>query len=289
MRISLITACRNAVGSIGSTFESVRRQKVEGCDLEYIVVDGASTDGTVDVIRRFDDEVKGNGEKGNGAGGSFSFRWISEKDHNLYDGINKGIRMSTGDVIGICNADDVLADDDVLSKIAAAFDESGGSRRPAFGLRASGSSADAVYADIRFVRPAVADLDHLRKAPAVRYCRGRFFANWQFRFGTFPAHPSTFVRRECFEKYGLYSLDYPICADFELMLRFFCRHGIRTRYLPICTHIMRTGGLSTKGMRANMEINREDLRALRAHGVWSCLPLVYLKYLVKIWGVVFRG
>lgn len=109
-----------------------------------------------------------------------------------------------------------------------------------------------------------------------------------FRFATMPAHPSIFVRRECFEKYGGYSLDYRICADFEMMLRLFWKHRIRTKYLPLCTTVMRMGGASTGGLRSNVEINREDLRALRANGYWSCLPLIYLKYLFKIWGYVFR-
>jgi len=265
--------------------QSVSSQRLDGFELEYIVVDGASTDGTVGVIKEFDDEVKRKSEKGrSGEGRSFTFRWISGKDRNLYDGINRGIRMASGDVIGICNADDVLAEDDTIAKVAGGFGESAKCE----GRSTRDGGVDAVYADVRFVRGGDT-LEALRAAKTVRYCTGKFFRNWMFRFATFPAHPGTFIRRECFDKYGCYSLDYSICADFELMLRFFYKNRIRARYLPICTHVMRAGGISTKNMRSNVEINKEDLRALRANGVWSCMPIIYLKYFAKAWGYVFRA
>lgn len=276
MKISIITVCYNAEKTIADAMESVASQrtqvKVEGegeqrIEVEYVVVDGGSTDGTVGEIKNYELRIKNGGNEG------FSFKWISEKDRGLYDAINKGIRMATGEVVGICNADDVLADDQVVAKIAAAFGE--------------GEDLDAIYADIRFVREGDS-VEALRNAPTTRYCTGRFFRNWMFRFATFPAHPSTFVRKACFERYGYYSLDYRICADFEMMLRLFWKQGIRARYLPICTTVMRTGGLSTAGFRSNRQINQEDLRALRAHGYWSCLPLIYLKYFFKIWGFVFK-
>ena len=109
-----------------------------------------------------------------------------------------------------------------------------------------------------------------------------------FRFAAMVPHPSFYVRRECFERLGGYSLDYRICADFELELRFLKLAKLRSTYLPECVVVMRMGGASTAGWRSNVEINREDLRALRSHGIWSCLPLIYLKYLFKVWGFVFR-
>jgi len=265
MRFSIVTSVLNGAKTIQTALESVRRQVLpSGVELEHIVVDGASADGTVDLLRAH--------EAGLGAsGGRYAFRWVSEKDGGLYDAINKGIRMATGEVVGICNADDVLAESDTVAKLAAAF--------------LADSKLDGVYADVRFVRGG-ATVDDLQHAPVTRYCTGRFFRNWMFRFATFPAHPSTFVRRACFERFGYYSLDYRIGSDFEMMLRLFWKHGIRARYLPICTHVMRMGGLSTGGIRSNIQINREDLRALRANGYWSCLPLIYTKYLFKIWGFV---
>lgn len=109
------------------------------------------------------------------------------------------------------------------------------------------------------------------------------------RFGAMVPHPSFYVRRECFARLGGYSLDYRICADFELELRYLCLEKLKAAYLPACVVVMRMGGASTAGWRSNVEINREDLRALRAHGIWSCLPLIYLKYLFKIWGFVFKS
>ena len=264
MKVSIITVCYNAERTIADAMASVASQQGSGIgdqgsglEIEYIVVDGGSTDGTVEEVKRNSEKVKSKA--------GFTFKWVSEKDRGLYDALNKGIRMATGDVIGILNADDVLAEDDTLVKIAAAFED---------------PNIDGTYADIRFVREL--------GGKTVRYCSGRWFRPWIFRFAVLPAHPSIYLRRECFEKYGLYSLDYRICADFEMMLRLFWKHQIRTKYLPICTTVMRMGGLSTAGFRSNMEINREDLRALRAHGYWSCMPLILCKYFFKIWGFVFR-
>lgn len=262
MKITVVTVVWNRVGMIRAALDSVARQRLDGFELEHVIVDGGSKDGTVDVIRDYAAHAHPAG---------FSVTWVSERDRGLYDALNKGIRMATGDVVGLVHSDDVLAEDDTLAKVARAFAE----------------DVDATYSDVRFVADG-ASVDELRSAHVTRYCTGRFFRPWMFRFATFPAHPGTFVRRACFEKVGLYSLDYPICADFELMLRFFVVHKIRMRYLPICTHVMRRGGLSTEGLRANVQINRQDLRAFKTHGIWSCLPLVYLKYFAKVWGCVLR-
>ena len=206
----------------------------------------------------------------------------------MYDAINTGIKMATGDIVGILNADDVLAEDDTLAKIAAAFEGAGG-RSQGLGVRGqeSGDRVDAVYADIRFVKDGES-VEELRSAKTVRYCSAARFRPWMFRFAVMVPHPSFYARRECFDRLGHYSLDYRICADFELVLRFLGIAKLRSAYLPECVVLMRMGGASTAGWRSNVEINREDLRALRAHGIWSCLPLIYLKYLFKIWGFVFK-
>jgi len=264
MKITIVTVVWNRVGMVRGALESVADQRREGFELEHIVVDGGSTDGTVDVIRPFAESVRG-----------YSFRWLSEKDRGLYDAINKGIRMATGDIVGILNSDDVLAADDVLAKIAAFWSANPG--------------LDLSYGDVRFaVRGEYADARALRQAKTLRYLTGCYFRKWMFRFATFPAHPSTFVRRACYERYGLHSLEYSICADFELMLRLFVKHNVRAAYLPLCTTVMRPDGLSTDGLRSKFKVNAQDLAALRANGVWSCLPLIYAKYLFKIWGYFRR-
>ena len=275
MKISLITACYNSAETIGTAIESVLSQK--GVDVEYIVVDGGSKDGTVDIIKEYADKTL-NSQL---LTPNFTFRWLSESDKGMYDAINKGIKMATGDVVGILNADDVLASDETLKRIAEAF-ESGGVESGGVGER-----VDCVYADIRFVREGNS-VEVLRNAPTVRYCSAKMWRPWMFRFAAMVPHPSFYVRRECFERLGSYSLDYRICADFELELRYLYLAKLKAAYLPECVVVMRMGGMSTAGWRSNMEINREDLRALRSHGIWSCLPLIYLKYLFKIWGFVFK-
>ena len=259
VRISIITACWNAEKTLANAMESVAMQ--QGVELEYIVVDGGSTDASVSQIESFKARHP-----------TLPFRWIPEKDRGMYDALNKGIRLATGDVVGILNADDVLATDDTLAHIASVFRE----------------NVDAVYADIRFVRDGDS-VEALRSAPTARYCSARIWRPWMFRFGAMVPHPSFYVRRNCFDRLGLYSLDYRICADFELELRFLRCAAIPAVYLPECVVVMRMGGASTAGVRATVEINREDLRALRANGIWSCLPIIYMKYLFKGWGFLRKG
>ena len=282
MKISLITACYNSAATIRTAIESVLSQK--GVDVEYIVVDGGSKDGTVDIIKEYADKTL-NSQL---LTPNFTFRWLSESDKGMYDAINKGIKMATGDIVGILNADDVLATDDTLARIAAAFQPSKQTTHhsPTPSLLDS-STIDCVYADIRFVREGES-VEALRKAKSVRYCSAAKWRPWMFRFAAMVPHPSFYVRRECFERLGGYSLDYRICADFELELRYLYLAKLKAAYLPECVVVMRMGGMSTAGWRSNMEINREDLRALRSHGIWSCLPLIYLKYLFKIWGFVLK-
>jgi len=272
MKVTLITVCFNSAATLSTAIDSVLSQK--GIELEYIVVDGNSKDGTVDLIKSYESKFNGR------------MRWISEPDKGMYDAINKGIKMATGDIVGILNADDVLASDDTLAHIAALFSHKEQERQE------SGEEidrrVDCVYADIRFVKEGES-VEALRGAPTVRYCSAKRWRPWMFRFAAMVPHPSFYVRRECFERLGGYSLDYRICADFEMELRYLYLAKLKAAYLPECVVVMRMGGMSTAGWRSNVLINREDLRALRSHGIWSCLPLIYLKYLFKIWGFVFRG
>ena len=290
MKVTLITVCFNSAATLSTAIDSVLSQK--GVDIEYIIVDGGSTDGTVDIIKEYSTRST-----------RLTFKWISEKDSGMYDAINKGIKMATGDVVGILNADDVLASDDTLAHIVSAFNTDSyplgtrsarrvrfpKGREPPQGAVTTPDSSriDVVYADIRFVKEGET-VEAVRKAETVRYCSAKRWRPWMFRFAAMVPHPSFYVRRECFERLGGYSLDYRICADFELELRYLYLAKLKAAYLPECVVVMRMGGMSTSGWRSNLVINREDLRALRAHGIWSCMPLIYLKYLFKIWGFVFR-
>ena len=279
MKVTLITVCFNSAATLSTAIDSVLSQK--GVDIEYIIVDGGSTDGTVEIIKEYAEKTL-NSQL---LTPNFTFRWLSESDRGMYDAINKGIKMATGDIVGILNADDVLASDDTLAHIVSAFEqkESPVPHSP-FPVP---QRIDALYADIRFVKEGET-VEAVRKAETVRYCSAKRWRPWMFRFAAMVPHPSFYVRRECFERLGGYSLDYRICADFELELRYLYLEKLRAAYLPECVVVMRMGGMSTSGWRSNLVINREDLRALRAHGIWSCMPLIYLKYLFKIWGFVFR-
>ena len=288
MKISLITACYNSAKTIKTTMESVLSQK--GVGIEYIIVDGGSNDGTVDIIKEFAARpVRPDSPS------CPVIKWLSERDRGMYDAINKGIKMATGDVVGILNADDVLASDDTLAHIAEQFSHKEQERQEIVENRSdlistvsNNKCIDALYADIRFVKEGET-VEALRGAKTVRYCSAAKWRPWMFRFAAMVPHPSFYVRRECFERLGGYSLDYRICADFELELRYLYFAKLRAAYFSECVVVMRMGGMSTAGWRSNVLINREDLRALRANGIWSCLPLIYLKYLFKIWGFVFRG
>ena len=249
MRISVITATYNSGRTISDTLESVLRQTYS--DVELIVVDGASRDDTMDVVRRYEPRFGGR------------MHWTSEPDRGIYDAMNKGIARATGDVIGILNSDDFYTSDTVLERVAEAM---------------AGGDVDAVYGDIHYVRDG-----DLHKC--VRYYSSRPFRRGLMRLGFMPAHPSFYCRREVYERCGTFDTTYRVAADFENLLRLIYVNRIRTRYLPVDFVTMRTGGASTSGLSSHRQIMRDHLRALRSNGVWSCTPLLGLRYIYKIWEV----
>ena len=184
MKISIITVTYNSADTLRDTMDSVLRQGYT--DYEYIVVDGASKDGTVEIIREYESRFEGR------------MRWVSEPDRGIYDAMNKGIAMATGDVVGLLNSDDFYASDDILSTIADAF--------------SCPDAPDAIYGDIHYV-------DEVDITKVVRYYSSRKFARESMLAGYMPAHPSFYVRRECYEKYGTFDTSYRVAADFENLLR----------------------------------------------------------------------
>ena len=260
MKISLITACRNSVAVIRSAMESVLAQK--GVDLEYLVIDGGSGDGTVDAIKEYEPKFGGR------------MRWISERDEGMYDAINKGIRMATGDVVGILNADDCLDGDDVLARIAEAFGQKTNCGK-------KGERLDCVFGNVRFVKEM--------GGKTQRVCFARFWRPWMLHWGYMPPHPAIFIRRERFADWGGYvpsREEYRIAADYELLVRFFCRHKMSYRYVPICTTAMRLGGVSTKDVEARKRLNVEIVKANRVNGYACWWPMLLPKYAIKVWEVI---
>lgn len=252
MKISIITVSYNSEKTLASTIESVLRQQYS--DYEYLVIDGASSDSSVEIIKAWEPKFEGK------------MRWISEPDKGMYDALNKGIKMATGDVVGIINSDDFFHRDDIFSQINKAFVEN--------------PDVEAIYGDVRFVNP-----DNLEKT--VRYYSSKNWRPWRFRFGFMPAHPSFYTKRENFEKYGYYQYDYHIAADYELLIRHLYTHRVPSKYIPLDFMKMRTGGRSTDGIKSNIKLNQEIVRACAENGIWTCMPLLCMKYFIKIFELIF--
>jgi glycosyltransferase involved in cell wall biosynthesis len=239
--ISIITATYNSAATISDCLTSVLSQT---WSVEHIIIDGASKDNTVEIVHRV----------------SPSARVFSEPDDGIYDAMNKGIRLATGDIVGILNSDDFYVAPHVLEKVASLFRQSG---------------VDALFADLVYVRP-----DNLKKV--VRYYSGVGFTPEKFAWGWMPPHPTFFVRRELYESYGLFHTDYRIAADYELTARFLARHKVRYAYLPEVIVKMRAGGVSTRDLRSTWILNREILRACAENGISTNMLKVYSKYFRKV-------
>lgn len=251
LKFSLVSVTFNSDATLNDTIESILNQSFP--NLEYIVVDGLSKDNTVNVIKEYEPRFNGR------------LKWISEKDKGLYDAMNKGIRMATGDIVGIINSDDFYHRTDILAKVADAFQD---------------ETVQAVYGDVRFVNP-----DNLDKT--VRYYSSKKFSPILFRYGFMPAHPTFFTYRKYFDEFGYYKTDYWIAADYELLIRFLYTHHLKTKYLPLDFMKMRTGGTSTASFKSNLLLNKEIVRACRENGIWTCMPLLFLKYFIKVFELIF--
>lgn len=243
MKITIITVCYNSALHIEDAINSVAQQDYD--NIEHIVIDGNSSDGTQKVLEKHVDKL--------------GF-WISEPDHGIYDAMNKGIKKSTGDVIGILNSDDFYFDNHVISKISEAF---------------SDADIDAVFGDLIFVDP-----ENLNKT--VRTYSSKKWHPERFAKGYMPAHPTFFVRREYYEKHGLFEIDYEIAADYEMLIRLLYVHKLNYKYLPMKMVKMRKGGVSSNGIKSNITLNNEIIRACRKHGIKTSALKIYPKYFIKI-------
>ncbi len=222
MKVSIITVVRNNVATINDAINSVIGQTYK--NIEYIVVDGASTDGTVSVVQSYTNKID---------------KFITEKDHGLYDAMNKGITLATGDIIGILNSDDMYFDKNVIESIVNTFRE---------------KKTDSVFGDLHYV-------DKNNTDKVMRYWKTSNFRPGSFAKGWHPPHPSFFVKKEVYEKYGLYDIELSISADFDLMLRLLEKHQISSVHLPKILVKMRTGGQSNNNLKNIITSNKSILRS----------------------------
>lgn len=241
MKVSIITTCYNRGTTIRGAIESVLAQDYS--DIEYIVVDGASKDGSLSVIHDYQDRIS---------------KIVSEPDHGMYEAINKGIRVATGDIIGLVHSDDFLFDDHTISAIVEEF---------------KNTKADFIYGDGIFVDPK--DINKV-----IRYWRGTSYHRWKVKCGWLPLHPTCYIRRDVMLREGLYDETYKIAADTDLLVRYLYKANLKVVYLKRKIIRMRMGGLSTD-RKKRKSMWDEDIRLYAAHG-FSPLPTKIMKMLWKL-------
>ena len=247
MKVSIITVCYNSAKSIKNTFQSVQMQTYH--DLEYIVVDGQSTDETLKIANRFKHIIS---------------KIISEPDKGLYDAMNKGIQMATGDIVGILNSDDVFYDEKVLQKVAEFH------------------SQHDIDASIGNIIQCNFHGKQLRKYSS------KFWKPQKLKLGFMPPHPAIFFKRELFEKYGNYSLYYKIGADYDLITRFFLKHHITWKYNYITTTKMLLGGVSSSRFKSYKIVSKEIAKALRENNIPYNPVIINFRFLWKLIGFLKR-
>jgi len=242
LKISIITVCFNSAETLRDAISSVAGQQYK--NKEHLIVDGGSSDETISILKKSKTVARG----------------ISEPDCGIYDAMNKGLALAAGEVVGFLNADDVYYSNDVLQQAAATFED------PAI---------DACYADLVYV-------DAIDTQKVVRYWKSGNFRRGMFRRGWMPAHPTFFVRKSVYERYGVFDLDYKLAADFELTMRFMEKNGIHTRYVPKTWIRMRMGGATNKSVWNVIKGNVESYRACRKNGLQVSLLFPLIKVLSRI-------
>ena len=242
MKVTIITVARNAASTLGATIASVAAQDHQA--IEHIIVDGASSDGTLEII-------KANARK--------NLRWISEVDAGIYDAMNKGIRIATGDLIGFLNADDYFCRRDAVSLLVKAASDH--------------PEADAIAAAVAMVN---------KRGRVRRYYRAMGFASWMLKFGHMPPHPGFYARRSAFAKIGNFDAQLKVGGDFEWIVRFFRKHGLTAHYIANTVVTFRLGGASSDGVRSLMAVNKEAIKSCQRHGLSTNVLFMLSKYIVKV-------
>lgn len=260
IKISVITVARNSAPTIAGTLGSIIKQTHP--NVEMIVVDGASTDGTVDIIKGVASQLAGIAAESPDNGKSM--KWCSETDAGLYDAMNKGLAMATGDVAGFLNSDDRFHDNRVLARVAETFEK---------------EAVDCVFGNLVYVSHRNPQ-NIVRKWTGSPYRKGAFLKGWH------PAHPTFYARTRLYERMGGFDTTFNISADFELMLRFFTQGNINSAYIPHTLVDMRTGGMSTRSLSNIIEGNRNVLRAFKKNGLKVSVLYPFRRLLPKAWDII---
>jgi glycosyltransferase involved in cell wall biosynthesis len=243
MKVTIITVTYNSERFLRDCFDSVVNQAYP--NIEHIVIDAASTDSTVSIINEYKDKIA---------------QFVSEKDNGMYDAINKGMSMATGDVIGILNSDDMLASKDVIGAIAKCFEE---------------SKVDSLYGDLVYV-------DQVNTRKVIRYWKGFPYKRYRFTYGWMPAHPTFYFRKDLLKELGGYESHYFTAADYEFMARYLYRYRISAKYLPMLIVKMRVGGQSNRNIGSRLRANRRDYLAMKVNNIPFPHIASILKPLIKL-------
>ena len=242
MKVSIITSVYNNEKTIEDAIKSVLNQTYT--NIEYIVVDGASKDNTVSVIKKYEDKIS---------------TFVSESDKGIYDGLNKGVSLATGDVISFLHSDDIYADENIISEVVEHF---------------KSTNTDSIYADLVYV-------DKEDTSKIFRYWKSGEYSFKKLCNGWMPPHPTFFVKKEFYDKYGKFDLDFGIAADYDFMLRMLGKYKITTSYLPKVLYKMRVGGASNRSLKNIIQKSREDIKALKNNHIGG-LHTIIMKNISKI-------
>jgi glycosyltransferase involved in cell wall biosynthesis len=242
LKISIVTVCYNSKDLIRKTIESVATQDYQ--NIEHIVVDGGSNDGTVEILKEYSGKIN----------------WISEPDKGIYDAMNKGVKLATGDAIGTLGAGDFYPNNQVISKVASAFEK---------------YKTDAIYGDKQYVNP-----ENTEKV--VRYWKPGEYKIENWLEGWMPPHQSFYLKKSAFEKYGLYLDEFRSAGDYELMLRMLYKHKLTAKYIPELLVTMLTGGTSTASFSNRIKANLEDRNAWKVNNLTPKWYTLYWKPLGKV-------
>lgn len=243
MKVSIITVTLNSEKYLSDCINSVRGQNYK--DIEHIIIDGKSTDGTIEIIQKNSRHIS---------------YWLSETDRGMYDAINKGIQLATGDIVGILNSDDMLASADSVTSIVDCFET---------------TNTDSVYGNLIYVDPRNTN-------KVIRYWKGVSFKRSRFRYGWMPAHPTFYIRRDVMEKHGLYENHYYTAADYEFMTRYLFLHKTSSAYVDAMLVKMRSGGLSNGNIKSRIRANRRDYLAMKKNKIPFSFFVSILKPLIKL-------